>query len=411
MEGDPVLEELARHLAALAYGDGELDHHGVVPGGYRDRFIRLTPLSRAVDLTCALVAQLVCDGGLTIRDRMDEKIENRRTMAILNLFVHSVDGGITPGATFVEDVMTDYLLDGNGLVVPTEINMIPRLLTRYRPHGAHTFRDGGPLAYQALRAHGNGTLETVSARDMMHVRWPLKQRGQLGEHGREYFAPAPVTLFARAMVTAILQGSYVERRYRHAPTAQVWVDYERLPAANAQFATPEQRGEVQERLATRLFNAPAFVAFGGSMSEMSSAPVHEHVMEAREYQLRETAGIYGLPLPLLGAAIGQWTRGVNEQVMKMAWRTGISVHLRRFLVPFQTRLLLPGERFVVDPTELVRGDSSAVAELINALQGDAQKDPVASREELRHISGLARVPDGDIAVTRTTKGGDSNDET
>jgi len=398
--GDPTLQQLARHLAALAYGDGELPDGTAVPGGQRDKFIRLTPLSRAVDIICALTAQMVCNGGLTIRDRMDNRIENRRTMAVLNMLSHSVDGGITPASTFVEDVMADYLLDGNGLVVPTMIGMtmVPVMLTRYRPHGAHTVQDDGPLTYQAMRAHGpRGRLDIIPGRDMMHIRWPLKQRGQLGEDGREHFATAPVTLFARAMVTTMLQDIYTQKRYRRAPIASSIIKYDPEIAPNM---TPEQRAEVQDTVALRLMDSPTFVAFGADAMQLDSAPVHEHVMPARAFQVQETARIYGLPLPLLAAPIGQWTRGVNEQVMKMAWRTGISVHLHRFLAPLQTRLLLPGERFAVDPTEFVRGDASAIAELINATQGDAQRDPVFSREELRHAAGAPRQPDGTITPTR-----------
>ena len=410
MQGDAVLEQLAQHLVALAYGDGELPDGRAIPGGQRDRFIRLTPLSRAVDIICALTAQMICNGGLTVRDRMDNKVENRRTMAALNLLSHSPDGGMTPAVTFVEDVMADYLLDGNGLVVPTMAGstMVPLILTRYRPHGAYTVRtDNGPLAYLAMRAHGpRGTLETISGREMMHIRWPLKQRGHLGEDGREHFAVSPVTLFARAMVTGLLQDSYTQRRYRKAPSAQLAIKYD---PANMEDVTPEQRAELQAAVAARLGDSPILASIGGDVVQIDSAPVHEHVVSAREFQVQEVARIYGLPLPLLSAPIGQWTRGVNEQVMKMAWRTGVSVHLNRFLAPFQTRLLVPGERFVVDPTEFVRGDASAIAELVNATQGDAQRDPVASREELRHAAGWPRVPDGEIRETRQMKtGGGSN---
>ncbi len=401
MAGDPVLEQLALHLSAQAFGDGELPDGLTVPGGQRDRFIRLTPLSRAVDIICALTAQMVCNGGLTVRDRMDNKIENRRTTAALNLLSHSPDGGLTPASTFVEDVMADYLLDGNGLVVPTMagMSMVPLMLTRYRPHGAHTVRDGGPLTYLAMRAHSSGTLEQIPGRDMMHIRWPLKQRGHLGEDGREYFAVAPVTLFARAMVTAILQDTYTQNRYRRAPSAQVAINYNPEIAPNM---SPEQRAEVQATVAKRLLDSPALVSFGADAMQIDSAPTHEHVIAARAFQVQEAARIYGLPLPLLSAPIGQWTRGVNEQVMKMAWRTGVSVHLNRFLAAFQTRLLVPGERFVVDPTEFVRGDASGISEMLMAAQGDSQRDPVASNRELRHMMDLPREPDGPITPTRTS---------
>ena len=120
--------------------------------------------------------------------------------------------------------------------------------------------------------------------------------------------------------------------------------------------------------------------------------------------MEEIARIYGLPLPLLSAPLGQWTRGVNEQVMKMAWRTGVRPHLDRFLGALKTRLLLPGERFEVDPSEFVRGDAGGISDMLTAMQGDAQRNPVASERELRHIAGLPRERMADRAYYKTGVG-------
>ena len=201
----------------------------------------------------------------------------------------------------------------------------------------------------------------------------------------------------------MLQDAYMRGRFKNAPRANVVIGYD-LEKAGLKDMTPDQRKEVTDTVAETLMKTPAFAAMGGELMEISAAPVHEHALEARSQMVEEVARFYGLPLPILSAPIGQWTRGVNEQVMKMAWRTGVRPHLDRLLSAFQTRLLMPGERFEVDPTEFVRGDAAGISEMLMATQGDSQRDPVASRPELRRIAGLPRVPDGEIAKTRTEKG-------
>ena len=397
--GDAFARQLARHLVAQAFGEGDISRIGDFGVNRRDTFIRFTPLARAVNIISALCAQMLCNGGLTVRDREDRKVMNRRVDRILELLSHSPDGGLTPAHSFVEDVMADYLLDGNGLVRPiTSMPMMPIGLVRYRPQGAYTVMDDGPLTYWAQPALSfNQEEQLIPGRDMIHIRWPLLRSDRLGASARQHFAVAPVTQFAQAMLIGLMQDAYVNKRFGNAPTAQLLVGYDKdmLP----KLPTPEQRKEITETVAEQVADSPVLLAWGVEGRELSASPVHEHVIEARSQQTEEVARIYGLPLPLLSAPIGQWTRGVNEQVMKMAWRTGIRPHLDRFLSAFATRLLLPGERFEVDPSEFVRGDAAAIAELINATQGDSQRNPVASRAELRHAAGWPREPDGEIRDT------------
>ena len=414
MQEKNFFEELAEHLTAQAMGDGDLPDTLQGFGSQRDRFIRFSPLYRAVTIISSLSAQMLCNGGLSIRDGDDNKVKNRRADRILELLTHSPDGGITPSLNFIEDVMVDYLLDGNGLVQPfTSAPMMPIGLVRYRPYGAYTVDDGGPVYYQAQRAVSNdGTLYNVPARDMIHVRWPLLFRGYVASHQRMYFSPAPINLFSRQIMTGMIQDAYLYGRFDKASLASVLINYEAAATGRA-APTPEQVKQIGLTLADMVKKSAVIVGYGARGSEVASSPVHEHALAARAQLVEEIARMYGLPLPLLSAPIGQWTRGTNEQVMKMAWRTGVRSHLDRLLSAFKTRLLLPGERFEVDPSEFVRGDAQGIAEMVMAMQGDAQRDPIASRAELRHTAGLPRQPDGDIVATRQEKTpmGEPNGET
>ena len=93
--------------------------------------------------------------------------------------------------------------------------------------------------------------------------------------------------------------------------------------------------------------------------------------------------------------VTEWGQGI-EQLAKLFFRFGARQHLERLLAALQVRLLRSGDRFHVDTTDLLRGDSAAIKEMVMALQGDAQRAPVATREELRHIAGLTVDPVGEF---------------
>ena len=102
--------------------------------------------------------------------------------------------------------------------------------------------------------------------------------------------------------------------------------------------------------------------------------------------------------------IRQWGAAVNEQIGKLAYRWGVSLHLERMLSALALRLLRQGERFIVDPMQLVKGDSEGMKDLLMALQGDAQRKPIATHAELRKIASLAKEPDGEYASTMQPAG-------
>ena len=114
MQGDQFAQTLAQHLVAQAFGEGDLPDTGDYGYNRRDRFIRFTPLARAVNIISSLCAQMLCNGGLTIRDDEDRRVMNRRTDRILELLAHSPDAGLTPAHTFIEDVMAIICSTGTG---------------------------------------------------------------------------------------------------------------------------------------------------------------------------------------------------------------------------------------------------------------------------------------------------------
>ena len=91
----------------------------------------------------------------------------------------------------------------------------------------------------------------------------------------------------------------------------------------------------------------------------------------------------------------QWGKGI-EQLAKLFYRFGGRAHLERFLAPIQLRLLSKGNRFHVDTSDLLRGDSDSIQKMTAAMAGNAQTRPTASMDELRRVQGLPRDSDGPI---------------
>ena len=110
-------------------------------------------------------------------------------------------------------------------------------------------------------------------------------------------------------------------------------------------------------IAKRARNQNPLVTESTDSSIIGTHPQNADDQELRNFQVQEIARYYGIPLPLLSVSIRQWGAAVNEQISKLGYRWGVKLHLDRILAPLRLKLLMPGERFRIDPTELVRGDT------------------------------------------------------
>ena len=137
------------------------------------------------------------------------------------------------------------------------------------------------------------------------------------------------------------------------------------------------------------------MTFDGKSSYIRDVPQDDQAAKLRSFQVEEVSRVFGVPPPLLNVNMTSWGSGI-EQLARLFWRFGLRQHVERFLAPFSLRLLPMGVRFEVDPTEMLRGDTKETAELVRVLAGDAQREPLASREEMRRLAGLPRDVDGKI---------------
>ena len=389
--------QLAQYLTNQNYAQGGLLTLGLPGlGNQRNTVIYYSALSRAATLISAVTAQLISGGDLSVRDREGRRVDNRRTQNILEVLSRSPDMGNTSSSMFIEDCAIDYALDGNSLIVPSFLPSGALMgLTRYRSYDAHIVHsDNRAVMYQMLRAdNDNEGSELHAARDVMHVRWPRLIRYGLTTNAREGFALAPVVALHPALSIGMKQDQFIDQWFADGSKPGVHVNYKTMP--DKPTPDKDQRNLiVQETRKVLKAALEPLVTFDADSSVLDPTPQNRDSKELRDFQVEEVARYFGLPLPLLSVSIRQWGAAVNEQVMKMAWRTGFKPHVDRFLAPFSLRLLMPGERFVVDPVDFVRGDAEGVSRMLMALAGDMQRAPVATRGELRHIADLPEIQRG-----------------
>ena len=354
----------------------------------RDVAVSYATLNRCVTLVSGGVAQLIAGGHLCVVDANGRRRESRRANRIVELLSTSPDGGLTPSHSFIEDAVADYCLDGNTLIVPGVSS--DGLITRLRRMSAWdadiTYTNDGMAVYRMVPADGPVRTEYAAARDVIHVRWPrLLRHGGSRTAARGGFALAPVVALRPALDIGLQGDRYIREWFRQGSRSRLHVDFP-VPEG-ARELVPEHRIQLRDWVREYTRTREPLVTFGAKSSKIEDAPQDEEAKELREFQVQEVAKVFGVPAPLLGVDITDWGSGI-EQLAKLFYRFGLRQHLDRFLAPFQTRLLRPGDRFWVDTTDLLRGDAEAIQKMVMALQGDAQRPPVATREELRGIAGL-----------------------
>ena len=364
-----------------ASGSGELWPFDLYQAGVpisRNTAVSYATLNRCVTLISGMVAGLVTGGNLRIVDSDGRRRRGRREDSVLEIFATSCDRGITSSYSWVEDALADYCLDGNFLAVPYVSNGAVMSFRRMSPWDAdrHYSREGEPV-YRLTPVDGPPTTEWVAVRDVIHARWPRLLRYGAGST-REGFALAPVVALRPALEIGVQGDQYIREWFSRGAKSKLHVDFE--PAEGAKPLLQDQRIEVRDWVQKFSRGREPLVTFGGKSTKIEDSPQDREARGLREFQVEEVAKVYGVPAPLLGVQVTQWGQGI-EQLAKLFWRFGAKPHLERFLAPFQNRLLQKGDRFHVDTTDLLRGDSAAIKEMVMALQGDAQRAPVATREE------------------------------
>ena len=361
----------------------------------RDLAVSYATLSRCVTLISGSVAQLVAGGTLRVVDSDGRRVKTRRAQRVLDILGSSPDGGVTPAQQFIEDAVADYCLDGNALLVPdfSSDGMLARIRRMSPWNSDLEYSNRGEGVYRMLPVDGPSYVEYHAARDVIHVRWPRLLRYGRSTSSREGFAQAPVRALRPALDIGIQGDRYIREWFGRGSRSKMHFNLGRN--AGEQAHTVPQLREIKEWVLAQSQTGRPIVTEDMTSASLDDTPQDAEALKLREFEVQEVGRYYGVPAPLLGMNVTQWGQGI-EQLAKLFYRFGLRDHTARFLAPVGTRLLAPGNRLVADPTAFLAGDYDAMSKYVMALQGDAQRPPVATREELRHITGLPRDPDGEF---------------
>ena len=396
---DVTIGQLLDAIGGGGVGLDYVDNYSIGVGGLRD--IRNASLAfptyfRVISLCSGVIAQLLSSGSLRIRDREGEVVETDMARRVLDLFEHSPDG-ITPAHTWIEDWATDYLVEGNALceVVKGYRGKLYGL-NRLSVWDANTIatKDGSTV-YRAreIGAKYTNDFREIAEMDVMHSRWARTLRYSASQQANRWnFAPAPVRLMRVALEVG-LAGDKAIQDWFAGSKANVGIAFkERL--------NPSQFEQVQSQISKSSDRRrPIIVGADATFTNLQNNAATKDQAMLREFQVSDVGRIYGTPGPIIGQAVTQWGEGI-ESLAKFFWKFGIRQHINRMLAPAKMRLLEPGQRFEVDPTELLRGDIADIAMLITAASGDAQRDQIATIEEMRNWMGLSANPERGQLRTR-----------
>ena len=372
-----------------------LDFYSFGVGVSRNSAVTYAALYRTVTLVAGVVAQLIAGGSLSVIDPDGRRRSGRRVDRVLELLTWSPDGGDTSASQMIEDAMCDYLLDGNALLVPSlDSQGYPTGMRRMLPWDSDiTVGKSGGRMYRVSPVDSPAT-EYHASRDVLHVRWPHVLRYGRSRSTREGFAVAPVVAMRPALSIGLHGDRYIQRWFQRGAQGKLHVDHD-IPEGT-QRPTPEQLGELRDWVHSSVGSQKPLVTVGAKSSMISDTPQDREAGNLRVHQAQEVAAAYGVPPPLVGMMVTEWGQGIAE-LARLFYRFGAKQHAERFLAPFQTRLLRPGDRFHLDLTDMLRGNPDEISKLLMAVQGDAQRTPIATLTELRRIAGLTADPVGEFA--------------
>ena len=336
---------------------------------------------------------MITGGNLHIIDSEGRRRTSRRAKRVLEVLSTSPDEGITPSHTFIEDAVADYCLDGNALIVPSlsSDGMLQRLRRMSAWDSDMTYAKSGEPVYRLAAVDSAlPEISAISAREVIHVRWPSLVRYASGHSIRRGFAMPPVIALRPALDIGLQGDDYIREWFRAGAKTKLHVDFELPPGKK--FA-PEQRTQASEWVKRFTSSREPLTTFGAKSYRIDDTPQDREAKELRDFQVIEIARYFGIPGPVIGSMVTEWGPAI-EQLAKLFWRFGLRHHMERFLAPFQVRLLRLGDRFWVDTTDLLRGDADAVSKLVTTLGESAQGPAYWTREEIRELSGKMIEPMG-----------------
>lgn len=397
--------------AILDYVEGTGDHGITDVFGFLSgdgAILHYPTLFRCITLLSASFALMVEQGNLHVQDAAGRRVRSRRARQAVRLLTEGPDGGMTPVPTWHEEFAADYLLRGNALAFKepmTEQRLGP--LRRLDPSDATIVpAEGGGFSYRARSYDGMMGTRLYDSSRVIHARWPRLRRSSAWRYNNRWpFADHPVRVVRAATSIGMAADKHVSEFF-----SQSGAHKSAFAITYPQDLNSTQREQLSTYMtAYRRSRDPLVLAGGATVTQLAPRAQTDAGLHLREFQVRDTCRVWGVPPEVIGEGKSTWGSGIAE-LGRFFYRFGLNFHVLRLLGAYSHGLLGRGERFVVDTMAMTRESPSQVSPFLQALQGDAQRPPIATREELRHIANLPRDPDGEFVTVEPPAGGPGVDD-
>ena len=384
----PVSEMVKHHLGGGFVVDTSngtwFENGGTDPrSATREKLIQSSVIQASVRLIATSIADLITNTLYIVNDDGDRIDPNTAQREILNLLRYHPNP-FEDGYEFVANVVTDMLMEGNGLIgidrIGQRVNRLYRMIPRDAKVGTNSLGDDfytGPI----WMVQRGGMVFNRS--NMVHARL-INFEGYNSSDDRKGFVRGPIHTLQRTMLINGYLDEYIERYFNSdANGIRMFVK-----ATDAIGKDDIQSTREYVRKIAKQNSGVAFLSHALEPVSMTTTAIDQSMAALRTFQIREASRIFGVPVPMLG----EEKSGTNIAALKQDfWQNCIKPHANTMLAAMSMKLLnqrnaSKGFRFAIDPTEMIKGDPETMAKLLLAL-GDAQRPGPLSPTEWRRAGG------------------------
>lgn len=314
---------------------------------------------------------------MRVVDRKGETVERPDTEALLILF-RELSDGVNPTSGILANVLTDFLLSGDGLLglVRGYRGNVTGLRRIIRSTASITGLTDGSVVYRGrLEGQGNRYFDVLQ-RDVVRVTWS----DLTGNSGYDKWNVSPVGGLAASI--GLEANQFVMR----------WFKANRNMGIHFGFSEILNKNQIVENVDTLASSAASNKPYvtqgnvGASVLDTSRQP--RTVSELVELMVRDVCRVYGVPTPFI--AIDVQLLGSGIETLRRMWLQRLRSYVNRVLNPLSAQILPRGLRFDVNYRRFIVADYAAAVAIIGATGGAPGVKPSLSTGEHRELLGYSK---------------------
>ena len=346
---------------------------------WRAAALRYPPLLRCVSMIASECARLAAST-IFVVDGDGVKSESERDTLNSCKMRESVDGGITPAADFWRDAFSDLLTDGNALIIPSMSDGVVMSLRLMCAKTAQYDEASDAFFGTITGMESSGTVR-VPRTDMAHARMYGSPLSADGLERQWPFSDSPIRLLSTALG---MSGRIEDWLFRSliGPKGQLVIS-----PKSGKLVGEQQKQMTRQVGAFLMGRRPLVVGGPVDVESFGQSAREADISGLRDYQLREVARVYGVPLPLIGSPVSAWGSGI-EALSREYYKRAIAPRMWDVLSPLSRHVCGRKKNLAVDPLELIRGDSNDMRGMLDALRPNTGLPSIATLAELRRLSAL-----------------------